>query len=190
MSTDTVSKESPKRMMQWYLESHGSRSHLFVREARHRTDPIFAVQAPCGAVRSPTWGEVPTNAIPNPCETCLRHMLLLVEATSPSKLRGKRVRVRSSEVPLGQRVKGQDVHLSLVLDDGREVGLPVAMWVHWRVDSRSGYSTLVVEFGDAEIDVEAVAGTEAEFLQRENELLYREVERLEKQLAATARGTT
>jgi hypothetical protein len=60
-----------------------------------------------------------------------------------------------SDMRPGYRVrpKGQDVFVSLVMDDGTEVPIPDVVMVGWKVDSRRDYCEAVLKVYSVEVDL-------------------------------------
>jgi len=109
---------------------------------------------------------------------------------------GARIRIRTDRLPGGQRVRGQDVRVELVQEDGTVVPIPGMMSVFWAVDSRGSYATAHFVATGVELDVEAVEANAAQAVVWERDAfkrlfnseidktarLYERIEQLEAQL--------
>lgn len=68
--------------------------------------------------------------------------------------RGARIRVRTDRLPMGQRVRGADTHVEVLLEDGTVLPFPDVESVFWLVDGRSGYASAHFVAHGVELDVE------------------------------------
>jgi hypothetical protein len=98
--------------------------------------------------------------------------------------KGTRFRIRTQKpgFPEGQRLRGQDTQIELLLEDGTVVSCPNITSATWRVDSRGSYCQGTFIIDGVEMDVEGVAEDALRFRDEEIASLKKQVADLEKKL--------
>jgi hypothetical protein len=99
--------------------------------------------------------------------------------------KGMRVRIRTDAEKLKphHRAKGQDTHVSVILDDGTEVALTNVRNATWWVDGRSDYVCAALVVDNVELDTEGmVTDNLTPYLQAELDATKRRMASMQEQL--------